>query len=572
MRRFGMNIAWAMTMAVGLWTSAAVAYAEDDSPVGEQLLPPETLFFFSLPDVPGFHQCWQESKMGELMREPAMQPFVDKVKEKLAEQSEKLQQQVGVSLENLLTIPQGEITFAVLELPPRKLALVLMLDYGENESTVATLLEKMDEALKQADGKSETEEVGEAKVVTYSFGDEDPQNPFTKLAYFDHDSYLVFASDPDALKSILERWNGDNSETLAAQDVFKYIVAKCSTEDQEPILKWYFNPIGTAQSVISLVQNQVPQAGLVVGFLPLLGLSELKAFGGVTVAAVDDYEGVSKGFVYVNQPTTGILNMFQATAAELAPPKWVPEDVASYAAVNWDVNRAYSAIEALYDNFQGAGSFGKVIDELADRDDGPGLHVRKDIVDQLTGQIHVIMGVAQIRDAEPEPKMTFALDVKDAKKTSSVLAKAAKMDGAPITTRDFEGAVIYDLQAGETSVSIAVVGKHLVISSDPTILENAIGPSAGVPALADNAKFKKIAEKFPQKMAAMSYQDSRGQMKVYYDLAKSGKLNLPEELHELVEKLPDIDVIAKYLRSSGGYVVPDKKGAMSVSFTLKNED
>ncbi|MFO0917903.1 MAG: DUF3352 domain-containing protein [Planctomycetaceae bacterium] len=572
MRRFGMNIAWAMTMAVGLWTSAAVAYAEDDSPVGEQLLPPETLFFFSLPDVPGFHQCWQESKMGELMREPAMQPFVDKVKEKLAEQSEKLQQQVGVSLEKLLTIPQGEITFAVLELPPRKLALVLMLDYGENESTVATLLEKMDEALKEADGKSETEEVGEAKVVTYSFGDEDPQNPFTKLAYFDYDSYLVFASDPEALKSILERWKGDNSETLAAQDVFKYIVAKCSTEDQEPILKWYFNPIGTAQSVISLVQNQVPQAGLVVGFLPLLGLSELKAFGGVTVAAVDDYEGVSKGFVYVNQPTTGILNMFQATAAELAPPKWVPEDVASYAAVNWDVNRAYSAIEALYDNFQGAGSFGKVIDELADRDDGPGLHVRKDIVDQLTGQIHVIMGVAQIRDAEPEPKMTFALDVKDAKKTSSVLAKAAKMDGAPITTRDFEGAVIYDLQAGETSVSIAVVGKHLVISSDPTILENAIGPSAGVPALADNAKFKKIAEKFPQKMAAMSYQDSRGQMKVYYDLAKSGKLNLPEELNELVEKLPDFEVIAKYLRSSGVYVVPDKKGAMSVSFTLKNED
>ena len=53
------------------------------------------------------------------------------------------------------------------------------------------------QVLKDAGCKSEQEEVSDAKIVTYTFADEDPTNPFTKLAYFDHDSYLVFASDPD---------------------------------------------------------------------------------------------------------------------------------------------------------------------------------------------------------------------------------------------------------------------------------------------------------------------------------------------------------------------------------------
>lgn len=571
MRRLGMRTVWALMCAAGLWTSAAAVRAEDESAVGEQLLPPETLFFFSVPDVPECQKHWQSSLMGQLTQDRAMQPFIEALQEKIAEASEKMEQETGVSLQKLLEIPQGEITFAVVELPPRKLALVLLLDYGDNASTVETLLEKMDAALKEAGGERDTEEVGEASIVSYMFATE-ADNPFNQLAYFNYDSYLVFGSHPDALKAVLERWDGDSEETLAGQDVYKYIMTKCSTEDRPPLLKWYFNPIGTAQSVISLVQNQFPQAGLVVTFLPLLGLDKLKGMGGAADAGDDEFEGLSKGFVYVEQPTTGLLNMFQATATELSPPTWVPDDVASYVAINWNVSGAYSAIETLFDNFQGAGAFGRIIDELAEREDGPGLHLKKDLIDQLTGQIHMAVGVAEVQEAGP-PKMAFALDVKNAKKMSAVLAKAAKSEGIPITTREFEGTTIYEAQEGEPNqMSIAVVDQHLMLSSDPSMLENAIRPRSGIASLADNPTFQKVAKKFPNKMSVMSYQNSRGQLKVYYDLLKSGGLPLPEDVTELTDKLPDFEVLAKYLRSSGGYVVPDKKGALSVNFTLKSED
>jgi hypothetical protein len=155
----------------------------------------------------------------------------------------------------------------------------------------------------------------------------------------------------------------------------------------------------------------------------------------------------------------------------------------------------------------------------------------------------------------------------------SILAKVAKSEGVPISSREFEGTTIYELQSGEPNqMSVAVVDKHLMLSSDSTVLENAIRPTSGASSLAASPTFQKIAEKFPKKMSVMSYQNSRRQMKVYYDLLKSGTLQLPEEANELIEKLPDFDVVSKYLRSSGGYIVPDKKGALSVTFTLKNED
>lgn len=571
MRRLGMRTAWTLMCAAGLLTSAAAARAEDDSAVGEQLLPPETLFFLSVPDVPELHQHWQSSLMGKMMQDRAMQPFVEKLNEKLAEASEKIEQSIGVSLQKLLELPQGEITFAVVELPPRKLGLVLLVDYGDNASTVETLVEKMDAALKEAGGDRDAEEVGEASVVTFTFPEDGSENPFNKLSYFDYDSYLVFSSDPDALKAVLERWDGDSEETLAGQDVYKYILSKCSSEDHAPLLKWYFNPIGTAQSVISLVQNQFPQAGLVVTFLPLLGLDKLKGMGGAADVGDDEFEGLSKGFVYVDQPTTGLMNVFQATAAELAPPKWVADDVASYVAVNWNVAGAYSAIEGLFDNFQGAGAFSRIIDELAEREDGPGVHIKKDVVDQLTGLFHMAVGVSGVEENAP-PKMAFALDLKNPKKMSAVLAKAAKTEGVPIETREFEGTTIYEMEGGASKIMLAVVDKYLMLSTDPSQVENAIRPSSGISSLVDKPTFQKVAKKFPSKMSIMSYQDSRSQLKVYYDLLKSGTLQLPEDVTELAEKLPDFEVLAKYLRSSGGYVIPDKKGALSVNFTLKSED
>jgi hypothetical protein len=568
-----MRTAWALMATLSISFVPAWADDSEDSAVGEELLPKEVLVFFSTPSVPDCKERMDASLFGQMLKDPDLQPFINGIKEKIEQAAGKMKDEIGVSLDEALEIPQGEITFAVLELPTRKLGLVLMIDYGDNKEAVEKLLSKMEGALKDLGGDVEGEDVDGVNIRTFTFANEG-DNPFNKLAYFDHDDYVVLASDPEALKAILERWDGKSDETFAQHDVYRYILEKCSSEDRDPVFKWFINPIGLAQSAVGMMQAQVPQAGLVLGFLPLLGLSNLKGMGGACDVEVEDFDAITKSFFYVEQPTSGILNIFQFPPADLAPPPWVPDDAAMYSGMNWNASGAYSAIETLVDSFQGPGAFGKVVDQLAERENGPGIHLKKDLIDQLAGQIHIVMGATEESD-EPTPKMMFALDVKNTSKMNAVLAKAAKSEGFRGQTRDFEGTTIYEIEGvgGGAGASLAVADKHLFISTDTALLENALRPRSNLSPLAADPVYKKLSKKFPKKLSMLGYQNGNSQMQTAYQMVKSGNFpDMPEDFRDILARLPNYEVLKKYLRSSASYTVPDKKGALSVSFTLKEQE
>lgn len=571
MRRFGWRQTWTWTLMMSMLASAAPIWAEDDDgPAGEQLLPKEVLIFVSIPSVPELRQRTDESLFGAMLKDPEFQPAIEKIKAKLDEKAEEIKEELGVTLDDLLELPQGEITFALVELPPRKLALVLLLDYGDRQSTIETLLDKMEAALKESGGEVEGEDVDGVNLRTFTFESEEDENPFNKLAYFNHESYLALASDPEALKAVLERWDGKSDDTFAQHEEFEYILDKCSTDGREPLIKWYANPIGLTQAVVGMLQAQVPQAGLAMTFLPLLGLNNLKGIGGGGDIGVDDFDSVYKMFVYVDQPTTGVLEMFRFPATDLSPPPWVPADVAGYSAMNWNSAGAYSAMEKLVDSFQGPGALGKQLDQLAKND--PGIHLKKDIIDQMTGQIHILVGEAE--EAAETPKMMFAVDVKDDVKMNAVLVKAAKSEHFEGKTRDFEGVTVYEVQNEDEGpgASIAVADKHLLISTDTTMLENALRPRSEAPALMNDPAYKSLAKHFPKKLSILNYQNGSSQMQAVYQMIKSGSIpDMPHELRDIVDALPDYDALKKYLRASGGYVIPDAKGGLSVTFTLKEE-
>jgi hypothetical protein len=568
-----MQTVWALVCGVSLWLPASAAWgAERESAVGEALLPQEVLVFLSVPSVPELKERLGSSLLGEMMKDTELKPFLDAAQAKIKEASAKMKDESGISLQDLLNLPQGEITFAVMELPPRKLAMVLLLDYGDSEELVDKLLDKLENALKEAGGDVEAEEVDGVTLRTFTF-EQERENPFNQLAYFDHDQYLVLASDPEALKAVLERWDGKSDDTLAEQDVFKYIAEKCASEGRDPLFKWYLNPIGLTQSVVGLMQAQVPQAGLVLGFLPILGLDKLKGIGGAGDIGVDDFDSLATTFIYVDQPTTGLMKAFQFPVADLTPPKWVPASAAMYTAMNWNVAGAYSAIETLVDSFQGPGSFSRLIDQWSDNESGPQVHLKKDLIDQLSGQIHLIIGETDDFE-DPNPKLLFALDVKNASKMKAVLAKAAKAPGFGGTTREFEGTTIYEMEAegrGQ-SASVALADKHLLISTDTPMLEEALRPSGNAPSLVDDPVFRKLASKFPKKVSMLSFQNGNSQLQSIYNMLKGGNLpDMPDEVRDLASKLPNFEVLKRYLRATGGYTIPDKKGAYSATFSLRDE-
>lgn len=541
------------------------ARAEDDGATGAQLLPKDTLLFFSVPSIPESKTEFDKSLGGELLRDPQMKPFLDDVHKKIDELSGKLEQEIGVTIPELLAIPEGELTFALIERPTRKLTPILMVDYGDNKETVEKLLKKMHDGLDGDIAEHSTEEVKDVKVHVYTFKDNPKDNPYRSLVYFNEDSYVVFSTEVDALKEVLERWAGDSTDTLANNDSYKYIQDKCKDESGDASAVWYISPIGLVQAGIGMAQSTVPQAAFAGAFLPVLGLDKLKGWGGAGYTAAGDFNMVARSFVYVDQPATGVINVFQFPATDLAPPKWVSAETSMYFGGNWNVSQAYSAIETLVDGFNGRGTTARFLDQAANSDNGVGIHPKKDILDLLDGKFHL----TQDSDDSGNPKFLLALDIKDAAKMKKTLAKAAKTEGAPVETREFNGETIYEIEAApDQVVSLTVAGGHFVVTNDTPGLE-AMLRTERRSSLVDSASYRKIAKHFPAKVSMLSYSNADSQLKAVYELLKNA--DNPVEGIDL-QKLPPFEVIQKYLRPSGSYTVPDKKGALTVQFQLSEGD
>ena len=168
----------------------------------------------------------------------------------------------------------------------------------------------------------------------------------------------------------------------------------------------------------------------------------------------------------------------------------------------------------------------------------------------------------------PAACMATSVPVDIEKPTSA----AAKAGNSNLETREFNGETIYEIVTpnGDQSVSIAVTDGQLVVTNDTPLLEGMMRGQSGRTTLTDSADYKKIAKFFPSKTSMLSFQRGEAQLKMLYNMLKNSDNDALEGVD--VSKLPSFDVIAKYLPSSGGYTVPDKKGAKSVTYSLKRSE
>ena len=570
-----MNRSWFRTFAFGLClaqllATTSLARAGDDAP-GEKLLPKDTLVFFSISDVPVLRQKWDKSSMGQLLHDPQMKPFLDDVEKKIEEASNDMEKEIGVSIKDLTELPQGELTLALVETAAKKLSFVMMLEYGDHQATIDKLLKKMDESLEKEEAEHSTEEIEKVTVHVYTLKTPEPDNPFKTITYFTDKSYFVFSTEIDTLKSVLERWEGNSDDVLAQNDQFKYIQTQCRSESGESLIKWYANPFGLIQSGITMAQATIPQAGLAGAFLPMFGVSSWTGWGGTVDFDEAEFEGIANTYIYVGEKPNGLLGLFLFPAAQLVPPKWVPADIASYSAANWNVNEAYKSIETLVDQFQGRGSTARFLDSIADQ--GPMIHPKKDVIDHLDGKIHILQSDIKESDEDgpPTPMILAGFGLKDGAKMKKTLAAAVKAGNSNVESREFNGETIYEIGSpnGDQAVSIAITEGQLVVTNDTPLLEGMMRGQASRAALVDSAEYKKISKFFPSKTSMVSFQRSEAQFKTYYNMLKNSD-NIWEGVD--VSKLPPFEAIVKYLQPSGGYTVPDVNGAKSVTYSLKRAE
>ena len=558
---------------------APALFADDkELTSSDRLLPPGVLLHVRISDVADLKERLPKTGFGQMYQDDSMAKIrsqVDKLYQKAAEEAAK---DLGFPLSDLLNLPQGEASVAVLQPAGRKLAVVALMEIGEEQETLDKLLGKLDEAMTSKGGKKKTETVEEVDVTIYEMPK--PENGPSdaeagKLCYFTKDGMFVGGSSLAVLQDVLTRWEGESDDVLAEQELYAHIHSKCSTrsDDGDSVMEWYVNPVGLATAAMNADENQATQALMFTSYLPVIGLDKFKAAGGSLDLAEGDYDMHSKMFVYVDQPTSGVVRAFEFPATDLTPPAWVGADTPQYSSMDWDIAGAYTALTEMADSFLGQGTAEQKVNEATERF---GFQLKKDLIDHLNGQIVILGDIDEAASRTSTAttggqKYLVAVKLKDSVKIQETLNAILEKSGLPVVERDFEGTKVYDIQAPNEQISpaMSIAKDHFFIASHADILESALRPNGrGDETLAESEGFRQMQKLFPAKNSMLSYSDMAQQLKPTYEMLKSGKYDGATEGQFDFGVLPDFEKIAKFFSVTGSYTVPDEKGVFSESFIL----
>ena len=336
----------------------------------ERVLPDSTIFLFKINDAKGFRDSFRSSHYGQLWNDPALKDFKDDLGQKLEDVTKTLKDKIGLNLGELLELPQGPVTLAVLSRDDPKLpiAVVVMVDAAANKDKIADLASKLTKQAEETGAKSSQESFGgltlhivrpptddkpkEKEKDEEKDEDKSPDMSFvwTEADGVFYSSIATPGSEVEVIKDLTAHREGrDNS--LASNESFSKTQAKIESGKAQVV--WFVDVAKIIKMALKasakgnegqMQQNEVN--------LQLLGVNGLKSIGGSLAFGSASYDIVSKTFFLAPKPVEGLLKIFSFPPVRLRPEPWVPATVASYQSMSWDLDTAYEAINETANKFQ----------------------------------------------------------------------------------------------------------------------------------------------------------------------------------------------------------------------------
>lgn len=573
-------------MAAGLSLLAVAPAANAQRPAAPRLLPKTTLAYVRVADSRDLVDRFMQTSTGRLGQDEKIKPLIMSLYGSAAQAFSRVQDEIGVSLEQILSIPQGEVCAAVVGRQEGSPGFIVLMDVGDQLPVVRQLLDRAEqEAIRQGQSRR-TEEVDGTTLTVIG----------ENAAYCVREGTVLFGSHAGLVGEVLRTWSGDEgAETLADNREFTAIMSRSvGTKDERPQLTWFVDPIAFFRNVSR--ENVGAQVALAA--LPVLGLNGLKSAGGSMIFATEDFDSISHFHLLLDNPRRGVLEMLAIESGDMTPEEWVPSDSASYMTIRWNVNKAVEAARKLVDQFRGRDAMSNLIQR---RISTPlGVDFEKDVLGQLDNRFTHVSWFEKPARVNSGTNLV-GIRVANAKAFQGTLDQLMSRMGAAATRKSYRGINYYEItprrtqQVDETIMRqptpcVALVGDYVLLSDSVACLQAAItGKNTPNQSLANELEYKLIASRIQQHLGSqkpgmVSFARPEESLRSFYDLATSpsSRRRLEEAaptnpalraLHEALRDhpLPPFSEIAKYLAPGGGMLVSDETGIHYVSFALKRE-
>jgi hypothetical protein len=568
-------------------------------PTAAKLLPEKTVLMVSVPNVQELAQKFMNTGLGQMAQDPQMKPFLETLYGSMGELVETVKDRIGLSLSDIVNLPQGEVTLAMVEPSASGPRFVFILEAGSQIANARVLLERGKQAIEGVGYAKREENIAGVKCTVFQWSDEERRDRHPVWIMFGKDDTIAICENIESAKQLLAVWTGEkDARSLAENANYAAIAGRCrGSKDEEPQLIWYADPVEFMKKVAA---TDTP-VQIAVAILPALGLDGLAGVGGSMVLDTEEYDTMQHLHVLLTSPRAGVLKAIAFEPGSAKPERWGPGDVASYLTLTWNFQTSLKAIETLFDSFRGEGTFAQTLQNFTRNID---VDVRAQIVPELDGR------VSFLRWIEPQPvnlqsaTSLVALKLKDKEKGPENLQKIldgiAKKFPDTISSETSAGKSYYRVNTPSPTLGdgreppprpkpcFGIVEDYLVISNQPSVYEQVLATAAdSSKSLGNELEFKLIASKLERvagetKPAMLTFDRPEAGLRFLYDLATSDRAKSAlqrrserntffKTLNSSLDKqpLPPFSVMQKYLAPGGSLVIDDDTGIHWMNFTLK---
>jgi len=566
-----------------------------ERPNADRLLPDNTVLYLRLPDTVETVAKFQETAIGRIGQDPAMKPLVSQLYGSVIEAFQRVEAEIGASLDDLLSIPQGEMCLAVVAPPQDRPAIVFLVDVGSRVPMVEKLLDRVGQRIEAGGSPRKEETLGDTRVTVYDRAG----GPDRQLVFVVRGETVLVTSNLDVAKGMLAAWDGaGGGRTLADNPDFAAVMRRCvGTDDQPPQAELFVNPI----TLFSRLSQGNVGAQVTLALFPALGLNGIRGAGGSVTFATGEFDALTHLHLLLDNPRAGVLELLALQPGDTTPEAWVPADAASYVTVNWDLAKTYSKFATLYDSIRGEGALADSFErDLADRFQ---IDFRKDVIDATAGRVTLVN--AMVRPARINSRANLVgIKLKDAKAFQKTLDTLIAKAGPQMSRDSFAGVTYFRAPVGNPSPekqrrgpalrqpdpAVAIVDDYLLLSDSTDLLKQAIAAKGDASqSLADQLEFRLISSKIRRQPGGdrpglIAFDRPEEALRLWYDIATADttrqRLAQRAESNQLLRgvnsalqdhPLPPFSVLARYLAPGGSLLTDDESGLHYVSFTLRRK-
>lgn len=402
-----------------------------------------------------------------------------------------------------------------------------------------------------------------------------------------------------------------------------------------PVARWWIQPLGYVEAMRTATPEEQRRKGRSMATLMRnQGFEAVRGMGGYVNFMLGKHEIFHRTAIYAPQPFQKSMKMLSLpSGTEFTPQPWVPRDVASYTTFYIDMLNAFDNFGPLFDEVVGEGKetgiWVDVLQSLKDDPNGPRIDLREELIKHLGNRVSMVSDY-QLPITPTSQRLIYAVEALDEKLVAAAITKW--MQGDPGTRRrEFQGQIIWEMVEPEEpeipkvnleaipavtpahsktkekeeepdkerrllpNAAVTVAHGHLLIASHIDFLLKILPLVEPRKMLARDIDYQLVTENLDQlgvKTASLrSFTRTDESYRPTYELLKQGKM--PESQTMLARmlnafmspgkkgaqrkqrvdgsKLPDYQVVRRYLGSAGIILTSEADGWFAKGFTLTKE-